>query len=75
MSDFQAFIAAAHARGIRVIVDLVINHTSSRHPWFVESSLRAPKHDWSVWRADDPGWRRPGPRRAPAGQALTVDRN
>ncbi len=61
MADFQALVAAAHARGIRVIVDLVINHTSSRHPWFVESSSspRAPKHDWYVWRADDPGWRQP----------------
>jgi glycosidase len=61
MADFQALIAAAHARGIRVIVDLVINHTSNRHPWFVESSSspRAPKHDWYVWRTDDPGWRQP----------------
>ncbi len=61
MEDFQALIAAAHARGIRVILDLVINHTSSRHPWFVESSSspRAPKHDWYVWRTDDPGWRQP----------------
>lgn len=60
-ADFDTLIAAAHARGIRVIVDLVINHTSSRHPWFVESSSspRAPKHDWYVWRADDPGWRQP----------------
>ncbi len=61
MADFEALIAAAHARGIRVIVDLVINHTSNRHPWFVESSTspRSPKHDWYVWRTDDPGWRQP----------------
>jgi len=60
-ADFQALIAAAHVRGIRVILDLVINHTSSRHPWFLESSSspRAPRHDWYVWRADDPGWRQP----------------
>ncbi len=60
-ADFDAFIAAAHARGIRVVLDLVINHTSNRHPWFVESSAspRAPKHDWYVWRTDDPGWRQP----------------
>jgi glycosidase len=60
-ADFKAFITAAHARGIRVILDLVINHTSNRHPWFVESSSspHAPKHDWYVWRADDPGWRQP----------------
>ncbi len=61
MSDFEALIAAAHARGIRVILDLVLNHTSNRHPWFLESatSPRAPKRDWYIWRADDPGWRQP----------------
>jgi len=61
-ADFEAFIAAAHARGIRVIVDLVINHTSSRHPWFVESSSspRSPRHAWYIWRADDSGFRQPG---------------
>jgi glycosidase len=60
-ADFDTFLAAAHARGIRVIVDLVVNHTSSAHPWFVESSSspRAPRRDWYVWRADDPGWRQP----------------
>ncbi len=51
LDDFQAFLEAAHARGIRVIVDLVINHTSDQHPWFVESrSTRDnPKRDWYVW--------------------------
>ncbi len=60
-ADFEAFLAAAHARGIHVIVDLVVNHTSSAHPWFVESSssLQSPRRDWYVWRADDPGWRQP----------------
>ena len=37
MADFEAFVAACHERGIRVIIDLVINHTSSAHPWFVEA--------------------------------------
>ena len=61
LEDFQAFIAAAHARGIRVVVDLVINHTGADHPWFVESasSPASPKRDWYVWRADDPGWMQP----------------
>ncbi len=61
MADLDTLVAAAHARGIRVILDLVLNHTSSRHPWFVESaaSPRAPKRDWYVWRTDDPGWRQP----------------
>ncbi len=61
IADLDTLLAAAHARGIRVILDLVINHTSSAHPWFVESSSspRAPHRDWYVWRADDPGWRQP----------------
>ncbi|MBI5169142.1 MAG: DUF3459 domain-containing protein [Candidatus Eisenbacteria bacterium] len=61
LADFDSLLAAAHRRGIRVIVDLVINHTSNRHPWFVESasSPSSPMRDWYVWRADDPGWRQP----------------
>ncbi|CAH8768484.1 alpha-glucosidase [Paenibacillus dendritiformis] len=52
MEDFDAFIREAHARDIRVIVDLVLNHTSSEHPWFRESrSTRShPKRDWYIWR-------------------------
>ena len=48
----------AHARGIRVIADLVINHTSDQHPWFVESrqSRDNPKADWYVWNDDDQRW-------------------
>ena len=59
--DFDRFLAEAHRRGIRVIVDLVMNHTSSQHPWFIDSaSSPASSHrDWYVWRADDPGWTQP----------------
>jgi alpha-amylase len=59
--DFQRLLAEAHRRGIRVIVDLVINHTSSQHPWFGDSasSPTATKRNWYVWRADDPGWTQP----------------
>jgi len=59
--DFQRLLDEAHRRGIRVIVDFVMNHTSSQHPWFVESaaSPRSPYRDWYVWRADDPGWTQP----------------
>src|SRR5216110_1464435 len=48
VDDVRDFIEAAHQRGIRVIADLVMNHTSSDHPWFVESrsSLDSPKRDW-----------------------------
>ncbi len=49
--DVQTFIEAAHKRGIRVIADLVMNHTSSDHPWFQESrsSPDSPKRNWYVW--------------------------
>jgi alpha-glucosidase len=52
MADFDALIAAAHAAGLRVILDLVPNHTSDRHPWFIESrnSRDNSKRDWYVWR-------------------------
>ncbi|MBA2450961.1 MAG: alpha-glucosidase C-terminal domain-containing protein [Chloroflexi bacterium] len=51
LADFDALVHAAHARGIRVVVDLVPNHTSDRHPWFVESrsSRDNPKRHWYVW--------------------------
>jgi maltose alpha-D-glucosyltransferase/alpha-amylase len=53
--DFRAFVRAAHKRGLRVITELVINHTSDQHPWFVESrsSSTNPREDWYVWSADD----------------------
>ncbi len=59
--DFERLLAEAHRRGIRVIVDLVLNHTSSEHPWFREaaSSPASPRRDWYVWRPDDPGWTQP----------------
>jgi alpha-glucosidase len=49
--DFDTFIEAAHRRGIRVILDLVMNHTSHLHPWFKESrsSRDNPKRDWYIW--------------------------
>src|SRR5215813_7623273 len=51
VDDVRDFIEAAHQRGIRVIADLVMNHTSSDHPWFQESrsSPDNPKRDWYVW--------------------------
>ena len=52
MADFDALLAAAHAKGLRVILDFVPNHTSDQHPWFVESrsSRTNPKRDWYLWR-------------------------
>ncbi len=57
LDDFDALVTAAHARGIRVIIDLVPNHTSDRHPWFVESRSApdSPKRDWYVWADPLPG--------------------
>src|SRR3984893_14575335 len=52
MEDFDALVEAAHAGGLKVILDLVPNHTSDRHPWFIESrkSRDNPKRDWYIWR-------------------------
>jgi maltose alpha-D-glucosyltransferase / alpha-amylase len=51
IEDVRRFIDEAHQRGMRVIADLVMNHTSSDHPWFQEarSSPDSPKRDWYVW--------------------------
>ena len=51
LDDFRAFLDGAHARQIRVILDLVLNHTSDQHPWFLESksSRDNPRADWYVW--------------------------
>lgn len=59
--DFRDLIVEAHRRGLKVIVDLVLNHTSSQHPWFraAARSVADPRRDWYVWRADDPGWGQP----------------
>jgi alpha-glucosidase len=56
LADFDALLAEAHRREIRVIVDLVPNHTSDRHPWFLESrsSRTNPKRDWYVWADPKP---------------------
>ncbi|WP_448204641.1 alpha-amylase family glycosyl hydrolase [Azospirillum sp. sgz302134] len=57
MKDFDRLVAAAHERGLRVILDYVPNHTSDRHPWFraSRSSRDDPKRDWYVWRDPAPG--------------------
>ena len=55
LADFDRLLAAAHARGLKLILDFVPNHSSDRHPWFAESrACRASaKRDWYIWR--DPG--------------------
>ncbi len=56
MADFEAFLAAAHARGIKVIIDYVMNHCSNQHPWFVASADNDPAYrDYFRWSGSDPG--------------------
>ncbi|WP_417899667.1 alpha-glucosidase [Bacillus haimaensis] len=51
MADFDELLAETHNRGMKLIIDLVINHTSDQHPWFIESasSKDNPKRDWYIW--------------------------
>ena len=53
LADFDRLLASAHAKGLRIILDFVPNHTSDQHPWFEESrsSRTNAKRDWYVWRA------------------------
>jgi alpha-glucosidase len=52
LADWDNLVKAANQRGIRILVDFVVNHTSDQHPWFLESrsSRRNPKRDWYIWR-------------------------
>ncbi len=52
LDDFDSLLAEAHARRMRVLLDFVPNHTSDRHPWFLESRLSRdnPRRDWYIWR-------------------------
>jgi oligo-1,6-glucosidase len=80
LEDFDELLAALHERGIRLIMDLVVNHTSDEHPWFRESrgNRTNPWRDWYWWR---PGRTAPDGRRLPpngwgsffSGSAWTLD--
>lgn len=52
MEDFDTLLAEVHKRDMKLLIDLVINHTSDEHPWFIESrsSKNNPKRDWYIWR-------------------------
>lgn len=54
MEDFKEFLDEAHKRGIKVIMDLVVNHTSKEHPWFLEAAAdkNSPYRDWYIWAED-----------------------
>lgn len=57
MEDFNLLLEEVHKRGMKLILDLVINHTSDEHPWFIESSSSKenPKRDWYIWRDGEDG--------------------
>jgi oligo-1,6-glucosidase len=60
LEDFDRLLEGLHERGMKLVMDLVVNHTSDEHPWFVESrsSTDAPKRDWYWWRREVPNdWR------------------
>src|SRR6202171_221802 len=61
LADFDDLLAQAHTRGLKVLLDFVPNHTSERHPWFVESrsSRHNPKRDWYLWREPQADGSRP----------------
>jgi len=60
-ADFDRLVVEAHRRGLKVMMDLVVNHASAQHPWFIDAdrSVESPYHDWFVWREEDPGWTQP----------------
>ncbi len=62
MADFDLLLQEAHKRGIKIILDLVLNHTSNKHPFFLESAKGPdnPKRDWYIWKKEKPqGWGQP----------------
>ena len=55
LDDFDAMVAAAHDAGLKIVMDLVVNHSSDQHVWFQESrNPSSPKHDWYIWREARP---------------------
>ena len=66
MADMEQLIANADAQGIRIVMDLVVNHTSDCHPWFTESASgrNNPKSDWYIWRDPKPDGSAPNNWRA-----------
>lgn len=58
--DFLRLVEEAHRRGMRVIIDMVFNHSSRQHPWFIDSQNdQSELRDWYVWESENPGWRGP----------------
>jgi alpha-amylase len=56
--DFKRLLSEAHKRGIKIIIDLILNHTSSEHPWFIEArdNPESEQRDWYIWSVNNPGY-------------------
>lgn len=59
VDDLRDLVQAAEQRGMRVILDLVINHVGSEHPWVSSANPAERRNNWFVWSADDKGWNKP----------------
>ena len=61
LDGFDALVARAHECGVKIVLDMVLNHSSGAHPWFTDSASgpAASKRGWYVWSASDPGWSSP----------------
>ncbi|CAM4498052.1 maltose alpha-D-glucosyltransferase [Corallococcus exiguus] len=59
LADFQRLVEEAHKRGLRIIIELVVNHTSDQHPWFQEARRdpQSPKRNWYVWSDTDEAYK------------------
>ena len=77
MDDFDKMLAEAHKRGIKIVMDLVVNHTSDEHPWFVESrsSKDNPKRDYYIWKEGKDGKEQNNWGSAFSGSAWKYDEN
>ncbi|KAM7212541.1 alpha amylase [Rhypophila decipiens] len=73
MADVRHLIAELKQRGMKLVMDLVINHTSTEHPWFIESALskQSPRRDWYIWRK--PNYDAQGSRLPPNNWACLLD--
>jgi oligo-1,6-glucosidase len=56
LAQFDDLLASVHAHGMKLVMDLVVNHTSDEHPWFVDSRAGGAKRDWYIWRAEPNNW-------------------
>lgn len=61
MDDFKRLVDEAHKRGIHIVIDMVLNHTSDQHPWFKEAKkdINSPYRDWYIWSETNPGYKGP----------------